>query len=57
MLPNNSSMIDASSYAYARDAILHKCTFLAIEYKILEEIVKPYQKEDTIVSKTKILHK
>lgn len=57
MLPNNSSMIDASSYAYARDAILHKCTLLAIEYKILEEIVKPYQKEDTIVSKTKILHK
>ena len=56
-LPNNYSMINASTYANARDVILHKCTLLAMEYKILEETINLDPKNNIIISKTKILHK
>ena len=50
-------MIDASNYSSARDIILHKCTQLALEYKILEDTINLDKNNNIIIYKTKILQK
>lgn len=56
-LADNCSMIDASNYSSARDIILHKCTQLALEYKILEDTINLDKNNNIIIYKTKILQK
>lgn len=55
-LPNNYTMINASDYSSLKDIILHKCTLLALEYKILEETIN-LDLSNNMIHKTKILQK
>ena len=43
ILPNGKEMVDATRYAWDRDAsLVHPAIKLAIQYRFLEEIVKNY---------------
>ncbi len=47
-LPNGTEMIDATTFAWDRDEITHKCLDLALQYKMLEDVTGYAEKEEHI---------